>query len=99
MEVMYSIMSTMKVFLLCTNFFLINFLLFVYRLFDLVAEDNAVEDATYFLGKALNSERIDLNSYMKVNIFSNLKIFQVYINILSLLLLLFTIFSCFVLLI
>ena len=55
---------------------LINFLLFVYRLFDLVAEDNAVEDATYFLGKALNSERIDLNSYMKVNIFSNLKYFK-----------------------
>jgi len=35
------------------------------QLFDLVAEDNAIEDATYYLGKALNSERIDLNSYMK----------------------------------
>ncbi|PKY38505.1 UEV-domain-containing protein [Rhizophagus irregularis] len=35
------------------------------QLFDLIAEDNAIEDATYYLGKALSSEKIDLNSYMK----------------------------------
>jgi len=35
-------------------------------LFELVAEDSAIEDAIYYLGRALNSEKIDLNTYMKV---------------------------------
>ncbi|CAI2168741.1 4442_t:CDS:2 [Funneliformis geosporum] len=33
--------------------------------YNQLAEDNAIEDATYYLGKALSSDRIDLNSYMK----------------------------------
>lgn len=49
--------------------FIDKILLFIYRLFDLIAEDNAIEDATYYLGKALSSEKIDLNSYMKVNLY------------------------------
>ena len=36
------------------------------RLFDLVADDNAIVDTIYYLGKALNSERIDLVTFMKV---------------------------------
>ncbi|CAG8707955.1 19074_t:CDS:2 [Dentiscutata erythropus] len=35
------------------------------QLFELVAEDNAIEDTIYYLGKALSTERIDLNTYMK----------------------------------
>lgn len=35
------------------------------QLFDLVAEENAIEDTIYYLGKALNSGRIDLNVFMK----------------------------------
>jgi len=37
------------------------------RLLDLVAEDNAIEDTIYHLGRALNSERIDLASFLKVS--------------------------------
>ncbi|CAG8476415.1 10558_t:CDS:2 [Funneliformis mosseae] len=33
--------------------------------YNQLAEDNAIEDATYYLGKALNSGKIDLSSYMK----------------------------------
>ncbi|CAG8451437.1 3087_t:CDS:2 [Diversispora eburnea] len=32
---------------------------------DILSEDNATEDAIYYLGKALSTERIDLNTYMK----------------------------------
>ncbi|ORX95813.1 UEV-domain-containing protein [Basidiobolus meristosporus CBS 931.73] len=35
------------------------------QLFELVADENAIEDVIYYLGKALNSERIDLGTYMK----------------------------------
>lgn len=35
-------------------------------MFDLVADDNAIVDTIYYLGKALNSERIDLVTFMKV---------------------------------
>ncbi|KAG9302659.1 hypothetical protein G9A89_007363 [Geosiphon pyriformis] len=35
------------------------------QLFELVAEDNAIEDTIYYLGKALNNERIDLQTFMK----------------------------------
>ncbi|CAG8756783.1 18766_t:CDS:2, partial [Acaulospora morrowiae] len=35
------------------------------QLFELVAEDNAIEDAIYYLGRALSTERIDLNTYLK----------------------------------
>ncbi|RUS14556.1 UEV domain-containing protein [Endogone sp. FLAS-F59071] len=35
------------------------------QLFDLVAEDNTIEDTIYYLGKALNSERMDLSTFMK----------------------------------
>ncbi|CAG8562408.1 13650_t:CDS:2, partial [Ambispora leptoticha] len=35
------------------------------QLFELVAEDNAIDDTIYYLGKALNSERIDLQTFMK----------------------------------
>lgn len=33
----------------------------------MVAEDNAISDTVYFLSKALNSERIDLATFMKVS--------------------------------
>ncbi|KAJ8657386.1 hypothetical protein O0I10_006941 [Lichtheimia ornata] len=36
------------------------------QLFDLVADDNAIVDTIYYLGKALNSERIDLVTFMKL---------------------------------
>ncbi|KAI9263185.1 UEV domain-containing protein [Phascolomyces articulosus] len=35
------------------------------QLFDLVADDNAIVDTIYYLGKALNTERIDLVTFMK----------------------------------
>ncbi|KAI9475969.1 MAG: UEV domain-containing protein [Benjaminiella poitrasii] len=35
------------------------------QLFELVADDNAISDTVYFLAKALNSERIDLVTFMK----------------------------------
>lgn len=38
----------------------------MYRIFELVADDNAISDTVYFLAKALNSERIDLAQFMKV---------------------------------
>jgi hypothetical protein len=31
-----------------------------------VADDNAISDTVYFLARALNSERIDLATFMKV---------------------------------
>jgi ESCRT-I complex subunit TSG101 len=37
-------------------------------MFELVADDNAISDTVYFLAKALNSERIDLATFMKVNL-------------------------------
>ena len=36
------------------------------RLIDLVAEDNAIEDAIYHLHRALNAGRIDLDRFIKV---------------------------------
>ncbi|KAL0074274.1 hypothetical protein F4703DRAFT_1360607 [Phycomyces blakesleeanus] len=36
------------------------------QMFDLVADDNAVVDTIYYLSKALNSECIDLATFMKV---------------------------------
>lgn len=38
------------------------------RIFELVADDNAISDTVYFLAKALNSERIDLTQFMKVSV-------------------------------
>ncbi|KAI8879563.1 UEV-domain-containing protein [Backusella circina FSU 941] len=38
----------------------------LYRMFELVADDNAISDTVYFLAKALNSERIDLATFMKL---------------------------------
>ncbi|ORX61754.1 hypothetical protein DM01DRAFT_1332339 [Hesseltinella vesiculosa] len=35
------------------------------QLFELVADDNAIVDSIYYLGKALNTERIDLTTFMK----------------------------------
>lgn len=35
------------------------------QLVDLVAEDNAIEDTLYHLGRALNAERIDLEKFLK----------------------------------
>ncbi|CBQ73215.1 related to Tumor susceptibility gene 101 protein [Sporisorium reilianum SRZ2] len=35
------------------------------QLVDLVAEDNAIEDTLYHLGRALNAERIDLERFLK----------------------------------
>ncbi|KAL0076313.1 Vps23 core domain-containing protein [Phycomyces blakesleeanus] len=35
------------------------------QMFDLVADDNAVVDTIYYLSKALNSECIDLATFMK----------------------------------
>ncbi|KDN44062.1 UEV-domain-containing protein [Tilletiaria anomala UBC 951] len=35
------------------------------QLIDLVAEDNAIEDTLYHLGRALNSERITLDAFLK----------------------------------
>ncbi|GAA5801752.1 hypothetical protein HPULCUR_007204 [Helicostylum pulchrum] len=37
------------------------------QLFELVGDDNAISDTVYFLAKALNSERIDLSTFMKTN--------------------------------
>lgn len=36
------------------------------RLIDLVAADNAIEDTIYHMTRALDTERIDLDRYMKV---------------------------------
>ncbi|KAG0176489.1 hypothetical protein DFQ29_006060 [Apophysomyces sp. BC1021] len=35
------------------------------QMFELVADDNAIVDTIYYLGEALNSERIDLATFMK----------------------------------
>lgn len=36
-----------------------------HRLIDLVAEDNAIEDTLYHLGRALHAEVIDLDRFLK----------------------------------
>jgi hypothetical protein len=36
------------------------------RLFELVAEEIAIEDTIYYLGKALSQDKVELNAYMKV---------------------------------
>lgn len=48
----------------------------IYRLFELVADDNAISDTVYFLAKALNSERIDLATFMKVNMQATVNLAQ-----------------------
>ncbi|KAF8933647.1 hypothetical protein BGZ52_007087 [Haplosporangium bisporale] len=35
------------------------------RLFELVAEEIAIEDTIYYLGKALSQDKVELNAYMK----------------------------------
>lgn len=63
----------------------------IYRLFELVADDNAISDTVYFLAKALNSERIDLATFMKVNMqaivnlaqFSKILSFIVHTNVIK----------------
>ncbi|KAI8820138.1 UEV domain-containing protein [Fimicolochytrium jonesii] len=35
------------------------------QLMDLVAEDHAIDDTLYYLAKALDAERVELNAYMK----------------------------------
>lgn len=39
-----------------------------YRLIDLIAEDNAIEDTMYHLHRALNAGRIDLERFLRVNL-------------------------------
>jgi ESCRT-I complex subunit TSG101 len=39
--------------------------LIICRLIDLVAEDNAIEDTIYHLTRALDTERIDLDRFIK----------------------------------
>lgn len=39
---------------------------FVFRLINLVAEDNAIEDTVYHLHRALNTGRIDLERFLRV---------------------------------
>ena len=39
-----------------------------FRLINLVAEDNAIEDTIYHLHRALNSGRIDLERFLRVRI-------------------------------
>ena len=38
-----------------------------FRLVNLVAEDNAIEDTMYYLHRALNSGRIDLERFLRVS--------------------------------
>ena len=38
------------------------------RLFELVAEEIAIEDTIYLLGKALSQDKVELNAYMRVTI-------------------------------
>jgi ESCRT-I complex subunit TSG101 len=42
-----------------------------FRLIDLIAEDNAIEDTIYQLGGGLNNDtaRIDLDKFLKVRLF------------------------------
>ena len=37
------------------------------RILNLYAEENAIDDATYFLGEALRREAITLDVFLKVN--------------------------------
>ena len=37
------------------------------RILNLYAEENAIDDATYFLGEALRKEAITLDVFLKVN--------------------------------
>ncbi len=48
----------------------------IYRLIDLVAEDNAIEDTIYHLHRAHNAGRIDLEKFLKVGVllFSELRV-------------------------
>jgi len=39
-----------------------------HRLINLVAEDNAIEDAIYHLHRALNAGRIDLEKFLRVSV-------------------------------
>lgn len=42
-------------------------LLAFFRLINLVAEDNAIEDTIYHLHRALNAGRIDLDRFLRVS--------------------------------
>lgn len=42
-------------------------LLAFFRLINLVAEDNAIEDTVYHLHRALNAGRIDLDRFLRVS--------------------------------
>ena len=42
--------------------------LFRVRILNLYAEDNAIDDATYFLGEALRREAITLDVFLKVSL-------------------------------
>lgn len=45
------------------------------RLVDLVAEDNAIEDAMYHLHRALNAGRLDLDRFIKVlSVFPSIRV-------------------------
>lgn len=39
---------------------------FLYRILNTYAEENAVDDAIYYLGEALRREVIDLETFLKV---------------------------------
>lgn len=39
-----------------------------FRLIDLVAEDNAIDDTIYHVTRAFEAERIDLDRFLKVRI-------------------------------
>jgi hypothetical protein len=40
----------------------------IIRLFELVAEENAIEDTIYILTQALIQDKVELNAYMKVQV-------------------------------
>jgi len=44
---------------------ILKFTTLMNQLLDVVAEESAIEDMIYYLGKALTSEQIDLNYYLK----------------------------------
>ena len=45
-----------------------NCLLFRFRILNLFAEENAVEDTIYYLSESLRKEAIDLDVFLKVKL-------------------------------
>lgn len=45
---------------------LFTFFFVASRLFELVAEEIAIEDTIYYLDQALSQDKVELNAYMKV---------------------------------